>query len=77
MKSFLNLLKWLGMSMLLYPLFLVLAFFENNGNVGDWFWLEILIIAMVVGILLFLFCDFELVKRIKNAVKKAKNKNDQ
>jgi hypothetical protein len=32
---------------------------------------------MVVGILLFLVCDIELVKRIKNAIKKAKNKNDQ
>lgn len=77
MKSFLNLLKWLGISILFYPLLLLLAFLENNGNVGGLFWLEIFIIAMVVGVLLFLFCDFELAEKIKNAIKKAKNKNDQ
>ena len=77
MKSFLNLLKWLGISILFYPLLLLLAFLENNGNVGGLFGLEIFIIAMVVGVLLFLFCDFELAKKIKNAIKKAKNKNDQ
>ena len=72
MKMFLKLLKWLGISVLLYPVLLILAFFENNANVGDRFWLEILIIALVVGVLLFLFCDFELVKRIKEAIKKSK-----
>ena len=72
MKMFLKLLKWLGISVLLYPVLLILAFFENNANVGDWFWLEVLIIALVVGVLLFLFWDFELVKKIKEAIKKSK-----
>ncbi len=72
MKLFLNLLKWLGMSLLFYPLLLIPAFFEDNGNIGDWFWLEILMIAIAVGVLLFLFVDFELMKRIKDAIKKSK-----
>ncbi len=76
MKSFLNLLKCLGIQMLIYPLLLVAAFFENNGNVGDWFWLEILIIDMIVGVLFFLFDDFELAKRIKHKICKRKNKNE-
>ena len=74
MKLFLKFLKTLGLAILFYPAFLILAFFDNNGNISDWFWLEILITDLVVGILLFLFIDFELVKRIKNENRKNRNK---
>ena len=66
MKLFLKILKAIAMAILFYPVFLILAFFDNNGNISTWFWLEILIIDVVVGFLLFLFIDFELIKRIKN-----------
>ena len=65
MKLFIKLLKWIGCGVLLYPLGLVCAYFDGGGNISDWFWLEILIIDVVVCILLFLFVDFELIKRIK------------
>ena len=70
MKLFLKFLKTLGMAILFYPVFLILAFFDSNGNISTWFCLEILIIDVVVGMLLFLFIDFELVKRIKNRKQK-------
>ena len=66
MKYFLDLLKSLGKAAILYPLVLICAYFEAGGNVGNYFWLEVLIVDVVVCILLFLFVDFELIKRIKN-----------
>ena len=66
MKLFLKFLKTLGLAVLFYPVFLILGFFDSGGNIGNWFWLEMLIIDFGVGILLFLFDDFELIKRIKN-----------
>ena len=70
MKLFLEILKTIGMAVVLYPIGLILAFFDNNGNIGDWFWLEILIIDIVVCSLIFLFVDFKLVERIKNQKRK-------
>lgn len=66
MKLFIKLLKWIGYGVLLYPLELACAYFDSGGNISEWFWLEILIIDVVVCVLLFLFIDFELIKRIKN-----------
>lgn len=66
MKLLLSFFKTLGMAIIFYPIFLVVVFFDSSGNISDWFWLETLIIDVVVGLLLFLFIDFELVKRIKN-----------
>ena len=66
MKYFLDLLKSLGRGAILYPLMLICAYFEDGGNVGNYFWLEVLIVDVVVCILLFLFIDFELINRIKN-----------
>ena len=66
MKVFVTILKWLGLCILVYPLLLLYAFFDSGGNIDKWFLLEILIIDVVVCLLLFLFQDFKLVKRIKN-----------
>ena len=70
MKLFLEILKTIGMAVVLYPIGLILAFFGNNGNIGDWFWLEILIIDIIVCSLIFLFVDFKLVERIKKSKRK-------
>ncbi len=70
MKLFLGFLKTVGIAVLLYPVGLIIAFFDSNGNIGDWFWLEILIIDIVVCFLIFLFVDFKLVERIKKAKRK-------
>lgn len=66
MKLFIELLKWIGRGALLYPLGLVCAYFDSGGNIGRWFLLEILMIDIAVCLLLFLFVDFKLIKRIKN-----------
>ena len=66
MKYFIEFLKSLGRGAVLYPIFLICSYFNASGNIGDYFWLEILIVDVVVCILLFLFIDFELIKRIKN-----------
>ena len=66
MKLFIELLKWIGCGALLYPLLLACAYFDSGANIGTWFWLEILIIDIVVSLLLFLFIDFKLIKRIKS-----------
>lgn len=66
MKLFIEILKWLGRGILLYPLGLLCAYFDSGGNIDKWFWLEILIIDVIVCFLLFLFIDYELIKKIKN-----------
>ena len=66
MKLFIELLKWLGRGILIYPFGLAYTFIDSSGNIGQWFWLEVLIIDFLVCILLFLFLDFKLIERIKN-----------
>lgn len=70
MKLFLKILQYVGIAVVLYPVGLILAYFDSNGNIGDWFWLEILIIDIVVCSLIFLFVDFKLVERIKKSKRK-------
>lgn len=65
MKLFFNLLKWLGIGLVMYPIMLIYAYFDAAGNIGTWFLLEVLIVDIVTSILLFLFIDFKLVKRIQ------------
>lgn len=72
MKLFVKLLKWFCIGIVGYPLLLVFCFLDSNGNVSPFFWLEILIIDLIVILLLFLFTDFELVRRIKE---RKKNQN--
>lgn len=67
MKLFLKILQYVGIAVVLYPIGLILAYFDSNGNIGDWFWLEILIVDIVIGLLLFLFVDFKLVEKIKHS----------
>ena len=67
MKLFLKILQYVGIAVVLYPIGLILAYFDSNANIGDWFWLEILIVDIVIGLLLFLFVDFKLVEKIKHS----------
>ena len=67
MKLFLKILQYVGIAVVLYPIGLILAYFDSNGNIGDWFWLEILIVDIVASLLLFLFVDFKLVEKIKHS----------
>ena len=75
LKMFIKLLEWLGVSVLIYPIGLISVYFENGGHVSDWFWLEMLILSIAVGVFCFLFTDFELAKKIKSKWHKRKNKN--
>lgn len=73
MKLFMKFLKTLCVTILLYPPALIVTYINTGGHVDNWFWLVVLIIDVLIGMLHFLLKDFELIKRIKN--KKLKNKN--
>jgi hypothetical protein len=74
MKLFAKFLRALGIGAMFYPIGVIVSYFEVGGNVCDLFWLEILILDIIGCILLFLFIDVELVKRIRNK-KQKKNRN--
>ncbi len=66
MKLFVKFLKIIGIGAIFYPIGFIVSYFEAGGDVGKWFWLEILLVDFVSCIIIFLFTDFELVQKIKN-----------
>ena len=68
MNLFVKLLKWLGIGVLAYPLVLISDL--SSLRKDEYLWLKLLIVGIIVSILLFLFTDFELVRRIKERKKK-------